>query len=131
MMVRRQHIGLGVASQANAYAGTYDDINCPTSCFVLGNVLDTAILGAECWPCHNVCPPGTVWDTAVEACSSNPAVPNPVTPTTQDETPAPAPSTCTSWWDRYFNSQCGGSTTFLLIGGGLVAVVAVAIAFRR
>lgn len=75
--------GLGAVAQANPDAGTYYDINCPNSCYVLGNVLDTAILGAKCWPCHNVCPVGTVWDNAAQACSGSPVTPNAEVPVTQ------------------------------------------------
>lgn len=75
--------GLGDVAQSNPTPGTYYDLNCPNSCYLLGNVLDTSILGAECWPCHNVCPAGTVWDTAALRCSSAPGSTNPVVPVTE------------------------------------------------
>lgn len=56
----------------NPYQGTYSDVNCPTRCWVLGNGLDTAILGVTCWPCHNVCPTGTIWDTKNQKCATTP-----------------------------------------------------------
>ena len=81
MRIPAHHIGLGQVAQANPNAGTYSDINCPNSCYVLGNVLDMSILGQECWPCHNVCPAGTVWDTTNLQCSANPTTTNTVVPT--------------------------------------------------
>jgi hypothetical protein len=127
----RPRNGLGSATQANPNAGTYSDLNCPTSCFVLGNVLDMSILGQECWPCHNVCPPGTVWDTSGLVCSSNPAVPNPVVPTTQNDQPPPTPVDCTQVWNQYFSDQCGGSSTALYVGGlAIAAIIAVVIASK-
>src|SRR5579872_4747239 len=71
--------GLAAAVNPNPYAGTYSDISCPTSCWLLGNGLDMSILGQECWPCHNICPTGQKWDTTALACSANPqseAAPN-------------------------------------------------------
>ena len=84
MMLASHHLGVrgfGQVAQANPQAGTYSDLNCPNSCFLLGNVLDMSILGQECWPCHNVCPAGTVWDTTALACSATPQTTNPVVPT--------------------------------------------------
>lgn len=81
--------GLGAVAQAgNPNAGTYYDINCPNRCYVMGNVIDTSLpsflgFGNKCWPCHNVCPPGTVWDTNVDGCSAAPVAPNPVVPITE------------------------------------------------
>lgn len=121
--------GLGACAQTDPNPGTFSSINCPTSCFVLGNVLDTTILGQECWPCGNVCPSGTCWDTTNLQCSATPATTNGVVPTTVNDAPAPAPVDCTSIWNSMFNSQCGGSTTFLMIGGiAVVALVAVVLA---
>lgn len=117
---------LGTCAQANPNAGTYSDLNCPTSCFLLGNGLDMSMLGQECWPCHNVCPPGTCWDTGALQCSATPGTVNPVTPVTQTDAPAPAPVDCSGTWNSMFNSQCGGSTLPLTIGGiAIVAILAV------
>ena len=112
---------LRAATQANPNAGTYYDINCPTGCYVLGNVLDMSILGQECWPCHNTCPSGTVWDTTALACSGTPATTNPVVPATVNDEPPPTPTDCTTFFNEYFNPQCGGSEYPLIIGGALVA----------
>jgi hypothetical protein len=111
--------GMGAIAQANPYAGTYSDLNCPTSCWALGNGLDS-ILGSMCWPCHNACPPGTIWDTANNACSGSPSAPNPIVPVT--DTGAP-PVDCSTWWNQYTNVQCGGSTYTLplVLGGALLA----------
>jgi hypothetical protein len=116
--------GLGACAQSNPSAGTYDDINCPTSCFLLGNALDMSVLGQECWPCHNVCPPGTCWDTTGMLCSATPSATNPTIPTTVNDAPVPAPVDCTSTWNTMFNPQCGGSTTALMMIGG-IAIVAL------
>lgn len=120
---------LGACSQADPNAGTYDSVNCPTSCFVLGNVLDTTILGQECWPCHNVCPPGTCWDTSALQCSGTPSATNPVIPSTQNDAPPPPPVDCTSTWSQLFNNQCGGSSSLLTYGAvailGILGIIVV------
>lgn len=115
---------LGAAVNPNPYAGTYSDIACPTSCYLLGNGLDMEILGQECWPCHNVCPSGTAWDTSSLSCSSTPA------------TQAPPNTGCPGWcsWlpfaSTLFASDCGpcsgnvGGTNPAWLIGGLVAVTA-------
>jgi hypothetical protein len=115
--------GLGACSQADPNAGNFASINCPNSCYLLGNVLDTMILGQECWPCGNVCPPGTCWDTTALACSATPITTNTVTPTTTNDQPAPAPVDCTSTWNQLTNSQCGGSNLPLILGGVAVAAI--------
>jgi len=124
-------IGLGqlaAAFQANPDAGTYDDINCPTSCFVLGNVLDMTVLGQECWPCHNVCPAGTVWDTTNLVCSATPATVNSVAPVTQNSAPPPPPVDCSSIWSQITNSQCDMSTgVYVAAGVAIVALIAMAV----
>ena len=134
-MVRRRR-GMGAATQANANAGTYSDINCPGSCYLLGNVLDMSILGQECWPCHNVCPSGTVWDTAAMACSSNPSAPNPVTPTTQDSSdPATACAAAFGTYDpntgvcTTITSQLGTYLPWIL--GGLALLMLAPLATSR
>ena len=66
--------GFGAVSST---AGTYQDPNCPTSCWIFGNVLDMEILGQERWPCHNICPPGQSWDTVNLVCSGSPAATSP------------------------------------------------------
>lgn len=73
---RRGVAGLG----ANPYPGTYSDVNCPTKCYLAGNLLDTSLFGQDCWPCHNICPVGSVWDTANLVCSGSPEATNPQSP---------------------------------------------------
>lgn len=57
-------------------AGTYEDPNCPFYCWSVGNLLDMELFGQNCWPCHNVCPPGQSWDTTNNVCSGTPASSN-------------------------------------------------------
>jgi len=85
-MYARSGLGQTLVAPGNPNGGTYSDINCPGTCYMLGNVLDMAILGNRCWPCHNVCPAGTVWDTTNLVCSANPASVNPVTPASSQDT---------------------------------------------
>lgn len=125
-IARHALAGLGACSQTDANPGTFSSINCPTSCFLLGNELDTAILGQECWPCGNICPSGTCWDTTALACSATPITTNAVVPTVQNDAPAPAPVDCTTIWNQLTSSQCGASSTPLLIGGiAIVALIAL------
>jgi hypothetical protein len=115
--------GLGACSQADPYPGTFSSINCPTSCWLLGNGLDMELLGQECWPCGNTCPSGTCWDTTALACSGTPATTNAVVPTNLDSSPVPTPIDCTSVWNQLTNAQCGGSSLPIILGG--VAIVAI------
>lgn len=119
--------GLGACAQSDPNPGSFASVNCPTGCYILGNVLDTFLLGNECWPCGNVCPAGTCWDTTNLACSATPVTTNSVVPVAQNSAPPPPPTDCTTLWNSMFNSQCGGSDTYLMIGGiaiaGLIAVV--------
>lgn len=109
--------GLGACSQSDPNPGTFSSINCPGSCWWLGNALDTAILGQECWPCGNVCPPGTCWDTTALACSATPTTTNSVVPVTQNDAAPPAPVDCSTTWNQLTNSQCTISTGVYVMGG--------------
>jgi hypothetical protein len=81
--------GLGAAAST---AGTYQDPNCPLSCWIAGNVLDMELLGQECWPCHNICPPGTSWDAAALVCDTTGAgAPEAIPTTTGDASGNPCP----------------------------------------
>jgi len=53
----------------NANPGTFWDVNCPWYCAVGGTGLWG---GNDCWPCSNVCPSGTNFDTTNNVCSANP-----------------------------------------------------------
>lgn len=93
---------LGAAAvNPNPNAGTYSDINCPTSCWLLGNGLDMSILGQECWPCHNICPSGSIWDTANNVCSGNP------TATAAPNTGCPGYCSWTPFASTLFPADCG------------------------
>jgi hypothetical protein len=66
---------------SNPDAGTFMDVNCPWWCYVLGNGIDTAVSSA-CFPCGNICPAGTIWDTTNYVCSATPKTSNTSTPST-------------------------------------------------
>jgi hypothetical protein len=117
MRIAAGHLGLGQVAQANPNAGTYSDLNCPTSCFVLGNGLDMSILGQECWPCHNTCPAGTVWDTTNLQCSASPASVNPVVPVTPANPFQP------------FLDSIGNYLPWVVIG--LVAIVVLPVVLKK
>lgn len=53
----------------NPNPGTFWDVNCPFYCLVGGTGLWG---GNDCFPCSNICPAGTNWDTTNYVCSSNP-----------------------------------------------------------
>jgi hypothetical protein len=72
---------------ANPDAGTFMDVNCPWWCWVLGNGIDTAV-SAACFPCGNICPSGTIWDTTNYVCSATPKTSNTSTPSTGPTTPS-------------------------------------------
>lgn len=78
MRVAMGLLGLGATPPADN-VGTYSDPNCPSYCFLLGNVVDEAVSN-QCWPCHNICPNGTAWDKASTSClptsGSGPAATN-------------------------------------------------------
>jgi hypothetical protein len=100
-MMMRRHTGMGDTCNpitgANC-AGTYGDPNCPSSCYLLGNGLDTLLLGDECWPCHNICPSGSSWDTTQLLCldsNGNPVAGGTAGPTVS-VTPTPSASPTTS-----------------------------------
>jgi hypothetical protein len=57
----------------NANPGTFWDVNCPAYCIVGGTGL---FGGNDCWPCSNVCPSGTNFDTTNSVCSATPATTN-------------------------------------------------------
>lgn len=85
-----QPVGVDTTSQssaigpnlANPDAGTFSDVNCPWWCWVLGNGIDTAV-SSQCFPCGNVCPAGSIWDTTNLTCSATPVTSNTGTPQPQ------------------------------------------------
>ena len=118
--------GVGATAPTNPYPGTYDDINCPFSCWLLGNGLDISILGQECWPCHNICPSGTGWDTSTLTCDAAGA-------TAAANLPAGCPGLCSSvpFYSLFNPDLCSGCaasgsspdyTTWIIVGGILAAV---------
>jgi hypothetical protein len=116
-------VPLGALGVPNTNPGTYSDVDCPFSCFLLGNGLDNAILGNECWPCHNICPAGTVFDTTNYVCSSSPV-------TTNDT--GGGSSSCPGYcsWLPFSNilSQCSPcSTGGLSSTGAMITLAAVAV----
>ena len=113
--------GLGQVTQANPNAGTYSDINCPTACWWLGNGLDMSTLGQECWPCHNTCLAGTIWDTTNLVCSASPATANQVTPVT-----AQSPLDITL---QTFGQTFSSAVPWLI--GGAVLIFALPLLLRR
>jgi len=101
-------------------AGTFADPNCPFSCWVFGNILDTEVLGQECWPCGNVCPSGQSWDTTNLVCSANPATTNPEAIASTPGGSGNCPTGQT--WNSVLG-ECQGSTNiwmYVAIGGMLL-----------
>lgn len=131
--------GMGAVATSNPYPGTYSDVNCPTSCFLLGNGLDMSILGQECWPCHNLCPAGTGWDAAALACDAGGFI----APGLPAATGAPAgcPGLCTSvpFYSMLNPDLCAPCAaagaapdyTTWIIGGGLVLAAVALFGGRR
>jgi hypothetical protein len=135
--VSYSRIGLGSALRGfgatSPTAGTYQDPNCPFSCWALGNILDMQVLGQQCWPCHNVCPPGQGWDLNNLVCSGSPSATNPeVVPTTAG---APSDNPCPSGqaWSEA-DGQCESTfnfNTILLYGGIALAVIVGGVVLQR
>jgi len=129
------YLGLGGLGQSCAQtdpnAGTISSINCPGWCLPLGWLADLGYTPQSCWPCSNVCPPGTCWDTTNLVCAGAPATTNAVVPVNTSSAPPPAPVDCTQMWNQLTSSQCGASSTPLLIGGfAVLAVIAAVLASK-
>jgi hypothetical protein len=125
----------GVGSPANNCAnngapGGSGDVNCPFWCMAMPDFM----WPASCWPCANICPTGTNFDTTNNVCSANPTTTNckqgggVVAPGTN---PATAPSGCPSYCSLPLTSSlaacipCAGAnpasaTQGLLVVGGFV-----------
>jgi hypothetical protein len=78
-----QAAGLGDVAQPQPNAGTFSDVNCPGSCWWTGGVTGDLFGRQACWPCYNVCPAGTVWDTTALGCSQAPTTVSPTVPVVQ------------------------------------------------
>lgn len=133
--------GLGVSTTPGVIpypgAGTTNDPNCGWECDI-----PFYRLGAQCcWPCANICPPGTQWDTTNCVCSQTPeSVADGTAPTPGTAaTPTGCPDGQT--WnsdDAQCEASCTGplcavgisGTTTAIIGGLVLALVAVALVSR-
>jgi hypothetical protein len=125
----------------NTKPGTSGDVNCPFWCFALPDFM----WPASCWPCSNICPTGTNFDTTNNVCSANPVTTNciqggaPVAPGTN---PATAASGCPSYCTLPFTSSlaacapCAGANPSsnnngLLFAGAAVVVAVVLLGFIK
>lgn len=88
----RRGFGQTGPNLANPYAGTFQDVNCPSWCFVLGNGVDN--LFAACTPCYSVCPAGQIWDTTNDVCSANPVSSNSAPADEANPSSCPSGQTC-------------------------------------
>lgn len=120
--------GLGACSQADPNAGTASSINCSAVC---ANTWPFAEMFQTCWPCANVCPVGTCWDTTNLICSPNPATTNQTTPASQNDAAPPPPVDCTTVLNQLTNSQCGATSWPLIVGGIIVLAVIGAVAANK
>ena len=105
---------------ANPDAGTFEDVNCPFWCWLLGNGIDTAV-SAACFPCGNVCPAGTIWDTTNYVCSATPATSNTSSPAGSKNNPTP----CTS---SIIPNVCDST---IYISGGIIAAVLLMLVVKK
>jgi hypothetical protein len=113
--------GLGDVAQPQPNAGTFSDVNCPTSCWFTGGVTGDLLGRQACWPCYNLCPAGTVWDTTALACSATPATTSPTVPVVQQ---SPGVSAI-----QAAGQALGSYLPWVVVG--LVALVALPMVLRR
>jgi hypothetical protein len=118
--------GLGATcTQTDPSPGTVSSINCPDWCLAVAWLADLGYMPQSCWPCSNACPSGYCWDTTNLVCSATPATT--VTPVTQGAGAPPAAVDCTQMWNQLTNSQCGASSTPLIIGGVVILAIVGAV----
>lgn len=113
--------GLGDVAQPQPNAGTFSDVNCPTSCWFTGGVTGDLFGRQACWPCYNLCPAGSVWDTTALACSQAPATTSPTVPVTEQSPTVTA--------IQATGQALGSMMPWVVIG--LVALVALPLVLRR
>ena len=111
-------------------AGTYQDPNCPLLCWVTGNILDMELLGQMCWPCHNVCPPGTGWDPNLDTCDTSGAgLPEAISPAyASGANPCPTGQTWNASDGQCENPMLASLEGYIpwIVGGlGIVAVLMI------
>ena len=112
--------GLGVSATPGVIpysgAGTSNDPNCGWAC----DIPFYQAFAQQCWPCHNICPPGTQWDTTNEVCSSAPQTVNPATQPTPGAVGVLGSGGCPAGqaWNEV-DAQCEASCTGPLCSLGI------------
>ncbi len=124
-MRQRGFGGLGqTCAQSDPNAGTISSINCPGWCIPIAFTSLLGLAPQSCWPCSNVCPPGTCWDTTNLVCTGAPASTNSVVPVASNPTaPPPTPVDCSQVWNQITSAQCGASPWALLAAGVVIISV--------